>query len=245
MQRAIETADLVAPAGTSILVLGTVLSWHQGLTAPMWSDRRFFYDDWLWYWQRDHVGPYNPDTEHAYPRDAATLTEEFLATHGIGAVVVTDVAGQDNRAIAGSSPLLSIVQQGYWFDVLTVREPVAVVTNDGTPADELLISNQAINARGESDGGTLIVRHNWHPRWQATINGVKTDVVKRADGYMEIAAPSGAYNLRLSYAMTWPDWLARALFLCAAIVVPCLVFARPESRFGRTIARWTGDRPRA
>ncbi|MCC6704116.1 MAG: hypothetical protein IT334_04510, partial [Thermomicrobiales bacterium] len=55
LQRAVELADATAPEGTAILVLGTVLSWHQGLTAPMWSERRFFYDDWLWYWQRDHV----------------------------------------------------------------------------------------------------------------------------------------------------------------------------------------------
>ena len=235
---AIQLADRSAPEGTSILVLGTVLSWHQGLTAPMWSERRFFYDDWLWYWQEDHQGPYNPATEHAYPLDAATLTNEYFATHGIGAVVVTDVGGQDNRAIAAESPLLTLVGQGSWFDVYLVSAPVAIVTSGEGAATSIGIDNRSITAQGTGSGGTIVVRHNWHPRWSATVNGTDAKISKRADGYMEIEAPTGAYTLELTYAVTGLDWLARALFVLAALAIALLLTGRPAALVGRLASRF-------
>ena len=155
---AVRLADDAAPDGAAVLVLGSVLSWHQPLSAPMWSDRRFFFDDWLWYWQRDHVGPYNPEIEHSYPRDAATLTTDYFATHGIGAVIVTDVGGQENRAEAASSPLLSPVSTGLWFDVYLVTDPVSIVTVDGVAADSIAIDNNSISATGTSGGGVVVMQ---------------------------------------------------------------------------------------
>lgn len=241
-ESAVRLADASAPEGTAILVLGTVLSWHQGLTAPMWSDRRFFYDDWLWYWQRDHVGPYNPESEHAYPRDAATLTFDYFQTHGIGAVIITDVSGQANREAARSSPLLQLEGEGAWFDVLVVTGPVSIVSADGVNADTVSIDNHSIVADGESAGGIVIVRHNWHPRWSATVNGEEVDIVKRADGYMELSVPAGSYHLELNYAVTGYDWLARSLFMLAVLSVIALISGRPH-RALRLIAVWFGGAP--
>lgn len=227
-EQAVRMADEQAPEGTSVLILGSVLSWHQGLAAPMWSERRFFYDDWLWYWQRDHVGPYNPETEHAYPRDAATLTPEYFTQHGIGAVIVTDAVGQDNRQIAKDSPLLTLANRGAWFDVYVVSDPVAIVTSGAVAADSTEIDDAWISATGTSGAGTIVVRHNWHPRWQARVNGESVEIVKRADGYMEIAVPAGSYELRLTYSVTSLDWLSRILFVCGGFMALALVLGRPR-----------------
>jgi hypothetical protein len=226
-EQAVKFADAAAPDGTAILVLGTVLSWHQGLAAPMWSDRRFFYDDWLWYWQRDHVGPYNPDTEHAYPTDTATLTPGYLALHGIGAVVVADVSGQANREIAGASPLLTRVRQGLWFDVLIVNAPTSIVTAGSVVASEISIDDRSIRAAGAGASGTVTVRHNWHPRWQANVNGADAPVSRRADGYMDVTVPAGDYDLTLTYAVTRLDWIARLLFITGVAIALALVARRP------------------
>jgi hypothetical protein len=242
-EQAVRFADAEAPEGTSILVLGTVLSWHQGLTAPMWSERRFFYDDWLWYWQRDHVGPYNPETEHAYPRDTATLTPEYFALHGIGAVIVTDVPGQDNREIAATSPLLTLANRGAWFDVLLVNDPVPIVTSGASAADAITINDSSISAVGISDGGTILIRHNWHPRWQARVNGASVDIVKRADGYMAVTVPDGPYDLRLTYSVTLFDWLARALFVGGALIALALIAGRPR-RIVHRLTQWNPDQVR-
>ena len=84
-QDAVELADDQAEPGTAILVLGSMLSWHDQFWSFQWSDRPFFFNDWLWYWQKDHFGQYDPDPQHAYPDLASTLSPEYLQTHGIGA----------------------------------------------------------------------------------------------------------------------------------------------------------------
>jgi hypothetical protein len=223
LEAAVHIADDSAPPGTAILILGSALSWHQQLYAPGWSDRRFFYDDWLWYWQQDHVGPYNPETEHAYPVDTATLTEAYLTTHGIGAVVVTDAVRQENRSIAAQSPLLTLVSRGETYDVFTVNTPVPIVTAGAAPADSMSITDRSIRASGTSDGAPIIVRHNWFPRWHATLNGEAAVVEKLDNGYMAIAAPPGPYELELRYVVTWTDWFARALFVIGAIAAVALL----------------------
>jgi hypothetical protein len=219
LESAVRLADASAAPGTSVLILGSALSWHQQLYAPGWSDRRFFYDDWLWYWQRDHAGPYNPETEHAYPVDTDTLTGAYMETHGIGAVIVTDAARQNNRAIAAQSPLLTQVNRGAIYDVYTVNSPVSIVTSGNLPADTISVTDRSIRALGTSDGSPIIVRHNWFPRWYATLNGERVPVDKLPNGYMSIAAPPGAYELEIDYAVTWLDWLGRALFVLGAAAV--------------------------
>ena len=54
-QRAVELADRSAEPGTAILVLGTTISWHDQFWSMEWSDRPFYFNDWLWYWQQDLV----------------------------------------------------------------------------------------------------------------------------------------------------------------------------------------------
>ncbi len=56
LETAIRAADEAATPGTALLVLGSALSWHQQLWAPLWTERPLFYDNWLWYWHPDHAG---------------------------------------------------------------------------------------------------------------------------------------------------------------------------------------------
>lgn len=230
LERAVEAADASAEPGTSILVLGSVLSWHQPLDATNWSDRRFFYDDWLWYWQKLNYGDYNPEIEHAYPVDTSTLTPEYLQTHGVGAVIVADATGQENRAIAAQSPLLTGISEGAWYDVYTVTSPTTIVTAGGEAASDIEVTNQSITAAGTSDGSPIVVRHNWFPRWQATVNGQSVEITERSDGYMEIAVPAGEYNLRIEYVVTKLDWLGRICFVLGVLSVALLLLGSRLSR---------------
>jgi hypothetical protein len=223
LERAVKTADASAAPGTSILILGSVLSWHEPLDATNWSDRRFFYDDWLWYWQKLHYGDYNPEIEHAYPVDTSTLKPEYLQTHGIGAVIVADVAGQQNREIAARSPLLTQVATGAWYDVYTVNAPTPIVTAGSAAATNITVTNQSITATGMSDGSPIVVRQNWFPRWQATVNGESAEITRRSDGYMEIAVPAGDYDLRVEYVVTTLDWLGRFCFVAGVLSVVALL----------------------
>jgi hypothetical protein len=225
LERAVKAADASAEPGTSILILGSVLSWHEPLDATNWSDRRFFYDDWLWYWQKLHYGDYNPEIEHAYPVDTSTLNPTYLQTHAIGAVIVADVAGQQNRSIAARSPLLSQVSTGAWYDVYTVNSPTPIVTAGTAPATDIKVTNQSITATGTSDGSPIVVRQNWFPRWQATVNGESTKITRRSDGYMEIAVPAGDYDLRIEYVVTKLDWLGRICFVAGVLAVVALLLA--------------------
>ncbi|CAN5446853.1 hypothetical protein BH09CHL1_BH09CHL1_05850 [soil metagenome] len=222
LKLAVQKADETAYPGTSILVLGSVLSWHEPLDATNWSDRRFFYDDWLWYWQKFNFGEYDPETEHAYPVDTSTLNPEYLQTHGIGAVIVADVAGQQNRAIAAQSPLLTEVSRGAWYDVYTVNSPTPIVTAGSAPASNIEVTNQTITASGTSDGSPIVVRQNWFPRWHATMNGKSAAITQRSDGDMEIVGPAGDYYLRVEYTVTNIDWLSRFLFVIGLISLVCL-----------------------
>jgi hypothetical protein len=219
LEVAVRRADAEAPAGTALLVLGTVVSWHDGLWAPMWSERPFYYDDWLWYWQRDHQGAYNPDSEHAYPDDRTALDPAYLAAHGIGAVVVTG----DARQAAAGSPALVAVTRGQWWDVYRVAAPTTIVTVDGAAPASIAIDALALTASGEGDGGVALVRRNWFPRWRAEVNGAPAAITKTDGGYMAIEVPPGAYTLRLTYALDWLDWAARVAFAAAALACVALV----------------------
>src|SRR5262249_16984377 len=99
--RAINDADAAAKPGTALLVLGSALSWHQPLWAPLWTARPLVYDNWLWFWHPFHFGTpgYVFENGNAYPDPEETLRPEYLAHHGIGAVVVTGtVRGTAARA---------------------------------------------------------------------------------------------------------------------------------------------------
>jgi hypothetical protein len=227
LEAAVKLAEDEAAPGTALLVLGTDLSnprdltWHDGLWSPMWSDRPFFYDDWLWYWQQKHFGDYDPEIEHAYPRDDSTLNQEYLERHGIGAVVVTGEA----REAAAASPILELVREGS-HDVYVVREPTTIVTFDNQNAAETDYGNEAITANGDGTGGTATIRRNWFPRWSATVDGEDVSITETDDGYMTVPIPEGEVSVDLTYVVDRWDWLARLMSLAGFVAVAFMFFPR-------------------
>jgi hypothetical protein len=241
-ERAVALADERAPDGTAILVVGSRLSWHEQLWAPMVApERRFYYNDWLWYWHQLHAGPYDYRQGHFYPDPSRALAREYLDEHGIGAIVITDIAdrstGTDGRQAAASSPeIVRVDTVGAW-DVYTVRDPVAVATLDGSQPASLDVSDNGETMRVQFDdvaSGTVTVRQNWFPRWQATVNGERVPVERAEDGYMEIAVPAGDVEVELRYGVTPADIAARALAAMSTIAVIVLVAgAKPIRRWVR------------
>lgn len=65
------------------------------------------------------------------------------------------------------------------------------------------------------------------------VNGEHVEIVKRADGYMDVAVPAGAYELELNYAVTGLDWLARVLFVLAVAMTGMLIAGRPRAAIDR------------
>jgi hypothetical protein len=218
LEQAVKTADQEAAPGTALLVLGTQVSWHDGLWSPMWSDRPFFYDDWLWYWQTKHFGDYNPTTEHAYTRDDSTINQEYLRRHGIGAVVVT----REAKPAAAESSLLERIKQGI-YDVYVVRDPTTIISFDGQNASESTIDNQAFSASGKGSAGTARIRRNWFPRWSATVNGKSAPITQTDDGYMAVPISDGNSQIELRYDVDAWDWLARLLAIAGLACVIALL----------------------
>jgi hypothetical protein len=231
LHNAVSIADEQAQDGTALLVLGSVVSWHDPLWSTTWSDRRFFYDDWLWYWQKKNFGDYDPNIEHAYPIDTSTLNSAYLQTQGIGAVIVTDAPGQPNREIAAESPLLTPVATGFWYDVFLVNQPTPMVTSGGNQATSIDIGRNSIVATGTGHGQEITIRHNWYPRWKAFVNGDSVPITQTANGYMSVPAPDGDYTLKLEYEVTWLDWLGRALFVLGGAAIILLLIDRWPRRF--------------
>jgi hypothetical protein len=221
LETAVKTADEAAVPGTALLVIGSDVSWHDELWSPMWSDRPFFYQDWLWYWQKKHFGEYNPEIEHAYPRPDSPISAEYLRRHGIGAVVVNDEA----RETAAASPLLRAVAKGM-HDVYVVRDPTTIFTFDNLNASETDYSNEEITASGEGAGGTALVRRNWFSRWSATVNGEGVQITETNDGYMTVPIQEGTNQINLTYGLDRWDWIARFLALAGLGAVAILLLPR-------------------
>jgi hypothetical protein len=224
LKAAVDVADTSTPPDTAVLILGTTVSWHDQMWATLWSNRLFFYDDWLWYWQREHVGDYNPNTEHAYPVDSSTIDQAYLATHGIGAIIVTGQA----KGAAADAPFLKPIRSGV-YDVYQVDRATSLATL-GSANVPSRIDDESIVVNGIAAGGTVTVRENWFPRWQASVDGKDVQVVHRPDGYMDVSVPAGADELVLRYQGTALDWLARAVALLAAMIAIAIIArARPTA----------------
>jgi hypothetical protein len=219
---AIEAADAAAPTGTALLVLGSGLSWHQRLWAPLWTDRSFFYDNWLWYWQPRHAGPpgYDFANGHSYPAPWLALDPTYLARHGIGGVAVTGEAKPYAEIAGGLRP----VRAGL-YDAYVVDEPTTIVTFDGTNAASVAVDGGRIVATGASEGGEALIRQNWFPRWKATVNGASALVTRRDDGYMSVPIPAGHVRLELVYGADGIDWLARSVSALGAAAIGVLLVA--------------------
>lgn len=214
LRQSIETADDVASDSSAILILGATEFWHDHLWATLWSNRRFYYDDWLWYWQREHVGEYDPAIEHAYPQDSSAIDPEFLATHGIGAVVVTGEA----EAAAAAASFLSLVRSGRSYDIYTVNGSSSLASLDGG-AVTVHETDGKITVANVEAGGLLTVRQNWFPRWEATADGKSVHVAHRADGYMDIRVPAGTASVELNYAADLIDLFGRGSVVLGALLM--------------------------
>jgi hypothetical protein len=222
LQMAIRAADQAAAPGTALLVLGSALSWHQQLWAPLWTERPLFYDNWLWYWHPDHGGTpgYRFVAGHHYPDPERTLDRDYLTHHGIGSVVVTG----RTREAAAMSPLLRPLREGI-YDVYSVIEPVTTVTFGDHNAASLAFGNQRVEAVSGSSGAPLIARVNWYPRWEATVDNERVEADRLHDGYLAIAPAAPVSRAELVYSVRPLDWTARVLSLIGVIGL-CWLFAQ-------------------
>jgi hypothetical protein len=205
---AVRAADSAAAPGTALLVLGSALSWHQQLWAPLWTERPLTYDNWLWFWSPLHAGTpgYAFQAGHHYPDPEMTLRPDFLRWHGIGAVVVTGAA----RATAAASPDLQPLLGGM-YDAYVVREATTVVSAPDRAELAVAYQNETITAQVAPAATTFLVRVNWFPRWSATVDDREAAIVRRADGYMDVRGQQPGNLLRLAYEVQPLDWLARGL----------------------------------
>src|SRR5215218_795577 len=235
-QRAVELADDRAAPGTAILVLGSILSWHDQFWSIEWSERPFYFDDWLWYWQKDLAGEYDPNLEHVYPDPSSTLDPGFLASQGIGAVVVTGAASDAAR----NSPALELISEAPSYSVYLVREPTPIVTADGAETTEIAIDNQQIAATVSEPSSNFHIRRNWFPRWSATVDGQPAEVTKDENGFMTVTSTAPGTRVELVYGVDGWDWFGRVLLVlglasaAVAIVQPrrverLLRFDQPEN----------------
>ncbi len=214
LEAAVRAADAAAAPGTAMLILGSALSWHQQLWAPLWTSRLLYYDNWLWYWHPYHAGTpgYSFSAGHHYPDPERTLDRDYLARHGIGAVLVS----RPTRAFAATSPLLSPVQQGI-YDVYVVIDPTTTVTFGDANVKTSTVTNQRIEASASSAGAPT-VRVNWFPRWQGTADGKPVSLSRRDDGYIAVDVTAPTEHLDLEYAVQPADWFARVLAVAGALL---------------------------
>jgi hypothetical protein len=228
-QRAIELADERADPGTAILVLGNNVSWHDQFWSFAWSERPFYFNDWLWYWQRDLAGKYNPEREHVYPDPVTTLDPEFLAGQGIGAVVVT---GPVSDAALNSKDLESISDSAT-FSVFLVREPTPLITAEGAETIDIDIQNQRFAATVSEPVTTFNVRRNWFPRWTATVDGQPATITKDENGFMTVTSSEPGTRVEVVYGVDGWDWIGRILFV-VGIGIAAAAIAQPR-RFERLL----------
>jgi hypothetical protein len=220
---AMDRADEVRPDGTGIFVIGNRDDWwHQQLWGAAYSDARFFYDDWMWYWHDDHAGPYQPANGYWMPNPTDALEGSYLDDSGIGVVAVSDMwvpSGVPPRESARDNPRLTFVETYGSWDVYTVKEPTAIVTHgESVPAD-ISVGNHEIVARFDDGDGNIVVRQNWFARWTATVDGESAEIVRRPDGFMEIAAPPGPVEVRLEYSVSGLDWLGRSAAVTGVLLL--------------------------
>jgi hypothetical protein len=243
LEHAVTAADRAAAPGTALLVLGSALSWHQQLWAPLWTQRPLFYDNWLWYWHPFHAGTpgYRPLEGHHYPDPERTLEPDYLARHGIGAVVVT---GDAQRA-ASRSPSLQILRQGV-YDVYLVTAPVTTATFGDNNSESVVTGNQQLAVQSAGAGSPIVARINWHPHWEGTADGQPVELTRRDDGYIEATPGTPAAQFELRYAVQPLDWFARGLAAAGFILLIWLAIGRRRDQqvHWRWYSRPANDRAR-
>ncbi len=234
LQLAVERADASAEPGTALLVMGSGLSWHQALWAPLWTERPLYYDNWLWYWHPDQAGTpgYRPEQGNHYPDPEQTLTPEYLAAHGIGGVVATGRPA----AAAGRSALLEPLG-GDDYQAYRVRDPITTVTFGGSNAAQSTFTNQVITARSDVVSPSPQVRANWFPPWQATGDGDAIGVGRANDGSIALTTGSPISSVAVAYTVQPLDWLGRALAATGMLLVMIYpLVSSPRLRDGYHVA---------
>jgi hypothetical protein len=240
LEAAIRAADAAAAPGTALLILGSALSWHQQLWAPLWTSRPLFYDNWLWYWHPYHAGTpgYLPQAGHHYPDPERALEARYLARHSIGAVLVTG----DARATAAASPRLVPLRQGT-YDVFLVEDPITTVTFGDMNVTSTEFGNQQIEAIAAAGSEPVVVRANWFPRWVGTSDERTVVLTRRRDGDIEISQQGALRQLSMTYQLQPPDWVARGLAaIGVASVAVLLLRSIPSVRAPR---RWYPPLPKS
>ena len=235
---AVRLAEQEARPGTALLVLGSALSWHEPLWAPLWTARPLFYDNWLWYWHPYHAGTpgYQPAAGNHYPDPDRAIDRQYFAHHGIGAVLVTG----PTKLAAASSPLLQRLRQGV-YDVYLVRDPVTTVSFGMRNAIQQSTDNQRITASSSSPGSPVLVRSNWYPRWSATVDGDPAPVSRRADGYIEVLPALPGSSLEMRYDVQALDWVARGMAAAGILLLALVAMFR---KWSSTLANAAILRPR-
>lgn len=208
---AVQVADEAAAEGTSLLVIGSALSWHQRLWAPLETERFLLYDNWLWLWHAWHQGAagYVPGGPHHYPNPELALDPAYLARHAIGAVIVADTQATGFARLAASSSVDLTRIAGGRFEVYTVDDPAAIVTVSDRPATDIHAEPGAIAATIDGDGGQAVIRQTWYPRWRAELDGEPVAIGRGESGYLTVDVPAGQHRLELTYAVDGLDWLGR------------------------------------
>lgn len=236
LEQAIRAADAVAVPGSALLVIGSAISWHQQLWAPIWTTRPLFYDNWLWYWHPDHAGTpgYAFRAGHHYPDPEAALDPTYLARQGIGAVAVTGPV----QEIAARSNVLQPIRTGI-YDVYAVREPTTTITIDGQSTLTAEFGNGFLAGRVESAGGRAIARANWFPRWNANGDGRAGIVGRRDDGSIDVTFPDRVSAIDLQYVVQPLDWVGRGLALLGIASLTVLAMGQTR-RFGGVRAWYAG-----
>lgn len=243
--QAIANADDLTNDGQAMLVLGTVAGqpldlggtvipwdWHGQLFAPVETDAPLYYNDWLWDWHSGHAGTpgYDFNVGHNYPDPANALALTYLQEHGIGTVVVTNVATQqpnpDPREAARTSPDLTFVQTIGAWDIYAVKQAAPLVTNGGVAPMQISVSDGRIEATFAGGTGDIVIRQNWFPRWKATVNGEAVSVERGSGDTMIVKAPSGDVTLTLVYTVTIWDWIARIAAVLGGVAGVALVILR-------------------
>ena len=214
-ESALRSAIDATPPDQAVLVVGSALSTHQQLWAPMIADRPFFYDNWMWYWHTRHAGPYNPleTAWYAPARLAEVFSRTYLAQHGIGAVIVISAL----RHEADTTTHLRRIGDGTYTPYL-VTNATPVATFGDVAADKTTISNHVITVQSEGAAGDLLVRRNWFPRWRAIVNGRATSVERTENGYMRIPVPAGHVAATIYYALDAVDWTTRAAAMVGLVL---------------------------
>ncbi len=226
LQQVLRLADRAAPPETAILVAGTPTRDRPQLWAPVVLDRLFFYDDWMWYWQTRHRGPYDATRAARYDpeRIGEIFTRDYLERNAISAVV----AAPSVQPMADTAPALRR-EFGGTYGLYLVRDPVTVVTFGGHPAASVVVENERIVARGPSPGGVALIRRNWFPRWRATVNGRTVPIEQTEDGYMTVDVPAGDVDLDLRYRLDAIDRIGRVLMALGVVGVSLMATTRRRS----------------